>query len=118
MQSEIVLTQEIRQEQRNQTFFRILILLSVPALGFLSAAVTYLSFYTMESSWTLVVLPPSVLVVALILFEGIAPFFARENKPLVSLKILNQVYLIIIVYFILASAGWLYYLVKFIELHK
>jgi hypothetical protein len=118
MLSGILSTPANQLERRNEKYFRILTLLSVPALGFLSAGAAYLGFFKLESSWPFLVLPPSLLVVGLVLFEGVALFPAKENQPWFSLKMANRAYLIVMVYFILASVGWLYYLVKFIEIHK
>lgn len=118
MSSEVFLPPDARLEQKREKYFRILTLLSVPALGFLSAAVAYLGFFKMESSWPVLVLPPSLLVVGLVLFEGISAWFGHENQPRVPLNILNRIYLITISTFILASTGWLYFLINFIEIHK
>lgn len=118
MPSDINLTFDARLEQKRAKYFRILTLLSVPALGFLSAAAAYLGFFQMESSWPLLVLPPSLLVVGLVLFEGVSARFGRENQTWVPLNILNPFYLLTIIGFISASIGWLFYLIKFIEIHK
>ena len=114
----ISLTYEADLEQKNQKYFRILLLLAVPAIGFLSAAAAYIGFFKLESYWPFLVLPPSVLVVGLLLFEGLSPFFTQGKQLSISLKMLNRTYLFIIIYFSGACIAWFYYLLKFIEIHK
>lgn len=109
--------QEDLDKKRN-LMLRILTLLIVPACGFFSVAIAYIGFYRVESIWPWIMLPPSVAIIALLLYEGLTDSPWHEKIPEISAALFNRISQSLIFIFGFAFVWWIFFLVEFIELHK
>jgi hypothetical protein len=104
--------------QRNHLLFRTLIILAIPACGFISAASAFLGFYQVDELWPYIMLPASILIPGAI----IADFFLSHPKTeeLNSRKVMliNRFHLMAIIIFSVALIWWLIYFALYVELHK
>lgn len=104
--------------QRNHLLFRILIILVIPACGFISAASAYLGFYNVDTLWPYIMLPGSILIPGAIFIDFLWSHRKNEELNSQTLIFLNRIHLAAIIIFLLALIWWFIYFSLYVELHK
>lgn len=104
--------------QRNLLLFRFLIVLAIPASGFLSTACAFLGFYEVDSIWPYIMLPGSVLIPAAIFIDYFWKRRQTDELNSSSIILLNRIHLAAIIIFSAALVWWFIYFLLYVELHK
>jgi len=109
---------ESDQELLNQKIYRILLFLTIPACGFISAGAAYLGFFQVTLIWPYLMLPPSLGVVILVLIAGTTAEHPLKCSPSLKTELNKLVAPAVIILFIAAFGWWIYYLATYMELHQ
>jgi len=104
--------------QRNRSLFRVLMMLAIPACGFISAASAFLGFYQVDSLWPYIMLSGSILIPIAIFIDF---FWNRQKTEKLNdqtIILINRIHLAAIIIFSAALIWWFVYFSLYVELHK
>ena len=110
--------QKADPEKRHQSLYRILLFLSIPACGFLSAGIAYILYFVVDTIWPYVLIPVSLFILLLLFLESGSETPGLKFFPDISIRSLNRITFLSIIMFTAAFLWWIYYLIYYVELQK
>ncbi len=104
--------------QRNRSLFRVLMMLAIPAGGFISAANAFLGYYPADSLWPYIMLSGSILIPIAIFIDFFWTQRKTEELNTQTIILINRIHLAAIIIFSAALIWWFIYFSLYVELHK